>query len=105
MLYVYTYFKDFSEFRKNCVDLSMIPSSDLAEQCEIILTHKTEGSIFLGYLEPGWMLDPKHEARIRSTIRKFDTYMICFHLQSLPFSWKNEIKILYVKKGIQDGTT
>ena len=51
------------------------------------------------------MLDTKHEARKIATIRKIDTYIICFHLQSLPFSWKNEINKLYVKKGIENGTT
>jgi hypothetical protein len=98
MLFVYTFFKDFSEFRKTSVDLSMVPVSELAEQCEILMTHKDGGNVFLGYLEPGWMLDSKHEARIRGIIRKFNTTMICFHLKSIPFSWKNEIDTVYLKK-------
>jgi len=44
------------------------------------------------------MLDPKYEARIRNTIRKFDVYMITFHLDSVPHSWKNEIDTLYVER-------
>jgi hypothetical protein len=98
MLYVYNYFKDFSELRKNSVDLSLIPSCDLADQCEILLKHQKDCKVFLGYVEIGWMLDPKHEARIREVIRKFHTTMVCFHLKSIPFSWKNEIDIVYLEK-------
>jgi hypothetical protein len=98
MLYVYTYFKDFNELRENSIDLSTVSSCDLAERCEVLLQHSNDKNVFLGYLEPGWMLDSKHEARIREIIRKFHTTIVCFHLKSLPFSWKNEIDIVYLKK-------
>lgn len=104
MLYVYTYPKSFNELRKDTIDLSTVPTRDLAEQCEVLMTHQPDRRIFLGYLEPGWMLDPKHEARIRSVIRKFHTTIVCFHIKSLPFSWKNEIDILYLKN-TTDGTS
>jgi len=97
MLTVYTYPKDFSELRVD-IDLSMTPTSELAEQCEILMSHRTDCRVFLGYLEPGWMLDPKHEARIRGLFRQFQTTLVCFHLKSLPFSWKNEIDIIHFKK-------
>jgi hypothetical protein len=111
MLDVYTFFKDFTEFRKNSVDLSMVSSSDLAEQCDVLLNHHSDCTVFLGYLEPGWMLEPKQEARVRNVIRKFHTVMFCFHLKSLPFSWKNEIGTVYLKQTngasqtINDGCT
>ena len=98
MLFVYTYPKKFEELRKDCIDLSLVSASDLAEQCEVLMSHKNECRIFLGYLEPGWMLDPKHEARIRPILRKFQVYLLCFHLKSLPFSWKNEIDTVYLRK-------
>jgi hypothetical protein len=79
------------------IDLSRVLSSDLANECDNILSHHKECKIFLGFLEPGFMIDPKHEARIRKCIRKFDCHLICFHLESLPFSWKNEITIIYGK--------
>jgi hypothetical protein len=77
------------------VDLSKIPSSDLADECDKIFNHHNECIIFFGFLEVGFMLDPKHEARIRKCIRKFECHLICFHLESIPFSWKNEIDIVY----------
>ena len=80
------------------IDLSRISSNELADECDNILVHHKECKIFFGYLDPGFMLDPKHEARIRKCIRKFDCHLICFHLESLPFSWKNEIEFVHQKK-------
>ena len=76
------------------VDLSRIPSNELADECDNILNHHKECKIFFGFLEPGFMLDLKHEARIRKCIRKFNCHLIVFHLESLPWSWKNEIHSL-----------
>jgi len=78
--------------------MSKLPSDKLADECDNILQHHKACSIFLGYLDVGWMLDPRHEARIRNLIRKFDVYLITFHIESLPFSWKNEIDTVYVQK-------
>jgi len=98
MLHVYMFLKLFDEIRSKCtIDLSKIPSENLADECEQILQHHHSCVIFLGYLEPGWMLDPKHEARMRNTIRKFETHAVCFHPESIPFSWKNEIDTVYLK--------
>jgi hypothetical protein len=97
MLHVYT-FLNFEEIRKKCtIDLSVTSLETLAEECEKILIHHKDSVIFLGYMEPGWMLDPKHEPRIRKLIRKFDVYMVCFHLESIPFAWKNEIDTVYLE--------
>jgi hypothetical protein len=99
MLEIYFYLKDFSDLRQNCkIDLSLIPSNKLADECDQILQHHIDDTtIFLGYLDPGWMLDSKDEGRIRRLIRKFKCYLICLHPQSLPFSWKNEISLAHTK--------
>lgn len=108
MLNIYFFLKDFTELRKKCtIDLSLIPINSLANECDQILQHHNESKIFLGYLEPGWMLDPKDEARIRRLIRKFECFMICLHPQSLPFSWKNEIGLAITNNPLnsKNGTT
>ena len=94
----------FSIKPEHTVDLSKIPSNALADECDNIFNHHKECRIFFGFLEPGFMLDPKHEARIRKCIRKFDCHLICFHLESIPFSWKNEIVNVY-SKDLKDGST
>lgn len=105
MLFVYFFLKNFAEIRKNIdIDLSTVDSSSLADECDRILKHHSDKKIFLGYLEPGWMLDPKHEARIRRLIRKFDVYIVTFFPESLSFSWKNEIKMVYLESE-KDGPT
>ena len=95
MLYVYLF--EIKTKPNFTIDLSKIPTSRLADECDSILDHHNESVIFFGFLEPGFMLEPKHEARIRKCIRKFECHLICFHLESLPFSWKNEIDIVYSK--------
>jgi hypothetical protein len=98
MLFVYLFFPSFSEVRALCdIDLSTLSSELLADECDRIIDHHTNKTIFLGYLEPGWMLDPKHEARIRRMIRKFDVHMVCMFPESLSFSWKNEISMMYLE--------
>jgi hypothetical protein len=112
MLTVFTFFKPFDEIRSTCsIDLSKVPSDALSEECNNIFNHQKECSVFLGYLEPGWMVDSKHEPSIRKIIRKFHVYMVCFHLESIPFSWKNEIDTIHLKsfkngdsKTIDDGS-
>ena len=97
MLFVYFFLESFSEIRKQIdIDLSMLSSELLADECDRILDHHSDKKVFLGYLEPGWMLDPKHDARIRRLIRKFDVYMVCVFPESLSFSWKNEIGLVYL---------
>ena len=104
MLYVYTYLKPFDSIRKLCkIDLSKVSAENLADECDILIKHHNDSKIFLGYLEPGWMLDSKHEARIRRVIRKFDTYIVCIHMDSIPFSWKNEIDTLYLEDPLNHG--
>ena len=111
MIQLYNYIPDFSIIRNKCtIDLSKLPSDKLAEECERIIQHHHECILFLGFLEAGWMLDPRHEARIRMAIRKFETHIVTLHLESLPFAWKNEIDTVYIDypkdgctKAINDG--
>ncbi len=77
------------------IDLSRTPSTELADTADALLQHHAPCSVFLGYLEPGWMLETKHQIRLRKLIRTFDVHLICFFLESLPFSWKNEIDTIY----------
>jgi len=98
MLHVYTFFKDFSQFRSDMVDLSMVPTSDLADQCEVLLNHHSDCKVFLGYLEPGWMLELCDQTRLRKLFRKFPVAVISFFPESLPYSWKTDIEILYTQK-------
>jgi hypothetical protein len=86
----------YSQFSKGFdIDISRVSSSELITQAEAIFQHHTGKSIFLGFLEPGWMLSPEHQTRMRPIFRKFKVGFVCFHKSSIPFSWKNEIDILY----------
>ena len=96
------------------IDLSKLGSDELADTVNDMIQHHTPCSVYLGYLEPGWMLDLKSEIRMRKFIRTFDVHMICFFLESLPFSWKNETDTIYTEhlptqdgspKAINDGST
>jgi len=99
MIHLYNFIPDFSSLReKSTIDLSKIPADQLADECDRIMQHHRECILFFGFLEPGWMLDPRHEARIRLVCRKFECHIVTFHLESLPYSWKNEIDVLYMDK-------
>ena len=103
MLQLYLYFIDFEKLRLVCdIDMSKIPLDRLADECDNILQHHKTCKLFFGYLDVGWMLDPKHEARIRNCVRKFEVHMITFHLDSVPYSWKNEIDTLHISR-IENG--
>ena len=97
MLEVCTNLHKYSEFSKRfTIDISKVPSEDLIVQCESIFQHHSDTSIFLGFVEPGWMLPAEHQTRMRKVFRKFKVGFVCFHKESIPFSWKNEIESLYV---------
>lgn len=81
------------------IDLSAIPSTDLGTECKSIAEHHSNCAVFLGYLEPGWMVSMQHQTLMRRLIRKFPVAMCCFYTESLPFSWKNEIEFLFSEPG------
>ena len=106
MLYVSSNLKQYSEFKDlfklehselQYIDLSRVPSCKLVEECESILIHHAKCCIFLGFLEPGFMLEPTHQTRIRKLFRKFPVGILTNFVESLPFSWKNEIHTFYTE--------
>jgi hypothetical protein len=77
------------------IDLSKVPSSKLVEESDSLLQHQSKCAVFIGYLEPGFMLEPAHQTRLRKLFRTCPVGMSCVHLASFPFSWKNEIDTIY----------
>ena len=84
------------------VDLSKITSDLLATESDAIVQHHKDCCIFLGYLEPGWMLEPTHQTRLRKLFRKFPVGLVTNYTESLPYSWKNEIDIIYTYKDLKN---
>jgi len=114
MLWISTNIQKVNEFRElfrkthdtTFLDLSKLPSKDLATECESIVSHHKECAVFLGYVEPGWMLELSHQTRIRKLFRKFPVAILSFFLESVPFSWKTETEFIYVKgSNLKDGAT
>jgi hypothetical protein len=118
MLWICSSLKKYSEFRETfykthdtVIDLSKVPSSELANESDSITSHHSKCSVFIGYLEPGWMLDSTHQTRMRKLFRKFDVAMVCYFPESLPYSWKTEINTFYTEtvngnsNSINDGST
>lgn len=104
MLWVCTDIDKFHEFKKvfkgsneasTFIDLSTIPSESLLEQSDAIMQHHNNVCVFLGYLEAGWMLDLSCQTLLRNLIRTHSVGLVCHYQESLPFSWKNEIDVLY----------
>jgi len=104
MLFVCSSISKFDEFKDllqkkhtdfQWVDISSVSTENLMEQCDAITSHHTNSCIFLGYIEPGWMLDPPHQTRLRTMFRKFPVGFVCEFPISIPFSWKNEIDTIY----------
>lgn len=104
MLFVCTNINQFHTFAekfkqmyesKKVLDLSKVGSSNLAYESLAIVNHHSDIVVFLGYLEPGWMLEPAHQVQLRKLIRKFPVAVVCKFVDSIPFSWKNEIDTVY----------
>lgn len=107
MLYISSNIQKYHEFREilrsthaefKFLDLSKVPSSCLVNEVDSIMAHHTNCFIFLGYLDPGWMLEPTHQTRIRKLFRKFPVAFVCNFVESIPFSWKNEIHTFYTER-------
>jgi hypothetical protein len=114
MLYICTNLLQFQEFvlyfkqtHGTFLDLSKVPASKLAEEGASIVNHHSECAVFLGYLEPGWMLESGHQVQLRKLIRKFPVAMVTKFVDSIPFSWKNETYSIYtvVPLNQHDGST
>ena len=97
MLEVCTNLDKLQEFAKRfTIDISQVPSSDIIQQCDAIVQHHADTSIFLGFLEPGWMISAEAQTRMRHVFRKFKVGFVCVHMESIPFSWKNEIETIFL---------
>jgi len=106
MLYILTNILQFQEFLEyfkqthgssKLLDLSKVPISKLSEESMSVVNHHSECGVFLGYLEPGWMLESAHQVQLRKLIRKFPVAMISKFVDSIPFSWKNETHSIYTQ--------
>jgi len=115
MLFVSSNIQKYHEFRElfrkthdgiQFLDLSKIQSLKLVDEVDAIVSHQTTCCIFLGYLEPGWMLDLTHQTRMRSLFRKFPVAFVTNFVESIPFSWKNEIDTFYTDSPVnKNGNT
>ena len=90
---------------KTFLDLSKHPPANLASESMSIVSHQTNCCVFIGYLEPGWMLEPNHQVILRKLIRKFPVAIKCFYLDSIPFSWKNETETIYIPTPLNSNGT
>jgi hypothetical protein len=108
MLWVCSSAKHYQEFKEkfrnmnngNIVDLSKADLRNLADECDSVVQHHAKCSVFLGFLEPGWMITPQEQTRIRKLIRKCDVGMVSHFPESLPYSWKNEINTFYICRSL-----
>ena len=103
MLYINNDISNYQRFRdvfrqtfdETFLDLSKVSSFQLVNEIDSIMGHHSKCCVFLGYLEPGWMLEPSHQTRMRKLFRKFPVAMTTNFVESIPFSWKNEIHTFY----------
>jgi len=106
MLWVLTNLDKIAEFRElfktsheahRFLDLSKINSNDLANESESIVSHHSNCAVYLGYLEPGWMLSPSDQTKLRKLFRKFPVAVVSFFPESLPYSWKTDVETIYTE--------
>jgi hypothetical protein len=106
MLYILTNITQFQEFLEyfkqthgtsKLLDLSKVPISKLADEGVSVVNHHSDCCVFLGYMEPGWMLESAHQVQLRKLIRKFHVAMVTKYVDSIPFSWKNETHTIYTQ--------
>jgi len=90
------YCEQIPEIPKNCIDLSKHMSSELVDKLETIYAHHSDATIYLGFLDPLFMLSPQEETRMRKAIRKFRVLIAVRNPFTLPFSWKNGISKLFL---------
>lgn len=98
MLYICLELSRFSEFKEKfgaTLDLSKIPSDKLADEADSIVSHHSDCKVFLGHLEPGWMLESSHQTRLRKLFRKFPVGVVTYFPESIPHSWKMETDVIY----------
>ena len=79
------------------LDISKTPTPNLVDALLTIFGHQTPGrSIYIGFLDPIFMLPQQDEVRCRKVFRAVEVYMVTSNPFILPFSWKNGLKTLVV---------
>lgn len=79
------------------VDLSNIVPSDIAGHVETVRTHqKNTISIYLGYLDPIYMISQYHETVLRRSIQSCNVILTTSDPTALSLCWKNGIDYLHI---------
>ena len=79
------------------IDLSNIACENLAEQLETIRTHqKGTPTVYVGFLDPVFMLSPYHETILRRSIGSCRILLLTSDPGTLSLSWKNGIDSLHI---------
>lgn len=82
---------------RNVIDLSNTPSARLAEQANTVRTHQTSmTTIYLGFLDPLFMLTPHHETLLRKVIDACRVILLTSDPGALSLFWKNGISELHL---------
>jgi hypothetical protein len=81
---------------KGIHDLSNLRPADMLDTLETICQHKSVDKVWVGFLDPLWMLTEPERIRMRDCIRKLEITMVCSNPRALPYSWKAEMTKLLV---------
>jgi hypothetical protein len=81
---------------KGILDIASLCPSELVQTLETICQHKSTATVWVGYLDPLWMLTEPERIRMRECIRKLTVYMVCSNPRLLPMGWKMELQDVYV---------
>lgn len=86
-----------SSLPKDCIDLSKLHSKEVADQSEIVRKHqKSPTTIYLGYIDPIYMLSPYHETILRRSIVDCNVVIVVSDPTALSLYWKNGIDNLHI---------
>lgn len=79
------------------IDFSNLPSSKLAEQAEQVRLHQTkQTTLYLGFVDPVFMLTPHHETMLRRAINACRVVLVTSDPATLSLCWKNGITHLHI---------
>ena len=81
------------------IDLSKTRACDIPEAIRTIQSHHANPSIYIGYLDPLWMLTPPQEVLCRSALRSCTVGLVVSNPLILPLSWKNGTDRLVIVSG------
>jgi hypothetical protein len=79
------------------IDFANLVPSKLAEQAEQVRLHQTSmTTLYLGFLDPVWMLTPHHETILRRAIRACRVVLVTSDPGTLSLFWKNGLTHLHI---------